>query len=169
MTVSEMTEDRTLNVIREQVGSAAALQNVATLTNDVPVFLEGSVLYPYFAFTARCSVATMIGKRSISLDCLVDGVNGFGATADSFSTEQVVTSDEIRLQSKISIDVAERTAKRTVTHRLGKQLKMIAPFDVQLESAGTVYKRFWIVRVGNSRIMADSVTGNLHPLAASAA
>jgi hypothetical protein len=164
-----MVKEGKFTVIRERVDSATALQNVAGMTDDVSVVVEGSVLYPYFGFTARCSVPTMIGKKELTIDCLVDGINGHGATADSFSTEQAVARDEVRLRSKITDDEARRMAQRTVTHRLGKQLKMIAPFDVQLEAAGTVYKRFWIIRIGDGRIMADSVTGNMHPLSASAA
>jgi hypothetical protein len=164
-----MTKERTLNVIRERVDSNTALRNAAGLTNGVPVFVEGSVLYPYFAFNARCTVATMAGSRSMSVDCLVDGINGLGATADSYSTGEVTACDDVQLQTKVAVDDAQRTAQRTVTHRLGKQLKMIAPFDVQLEAAGTIYKRFWIMRVGDGRIMADSVTGNMHSLNASAA
>ena len=158
-----------LNVIREQVDSGTALQNIAGMTDDVPVFVEGSVLYPYFAFSARCTIPTMIGRQAMSVDCLVDGINGLGATTDSFSTAQTLATDEVRLQTRITNEDAGRAAQRTVTHSLGKQLKMIAPFDVQLESAGTIYKRFWIIRIGNGRIMADSVTGNMHPLSAIAA
>jgi len=165
----KMAREGRLTIIRERVDSTTALQNVAGMTDDVAVVVEGSVLYPYIAFTARCAVPTMIGKKEITVDCLVDGVNGHGATADSFSTEQMVACDEVRLQSKITDGEARRTAQRTVTHRLGKKLKLIAPFDVQLEAAGTVYKRFWIIRIGDGRIMADSVTGNMHPLSASAA
>lgn len=164
-----MAREKTICVIREQVGSSTALRNVEGMMADVPVFLEGSVLYPYLKLTARSTVPTIVGKRRISVDCLVDGVNGHGATADSYSTEQAIAGGEIRLQTKITVDDAERTARRTVTHRLGKQLKMIAPFDVQLESAGTIYRRFWIIRIGDGRVMADSVTGGMHPLHASAA
>ena len=164
-----MNKEEKFAVIHERVDSTTALQNVSSVTDDVHAVIECSVLYPYIAFTAQCAVPTMIGKKEITVDCLVDGVNGHGATADSFSTEQTVAGDEVRLQSRITDDEAQRTAQRTVTHRLGKKLKLIAPFDVQLEAAGTVYKRFWIIRIGDGRIMADSVTGNLHPLSASAA
>ncbi len=164
-----MNKEGKFAVIRERVDSITALQNVASMTDGVPAVIEGSVLYPYIGFTAQCRVPTMIGKKEICIDCLVDGVNGHGATADTFSTGQTVARDEVRLQARITDDEAQRTAQRTVTHRLSKQLKMIAPFDVQLEAAGTVYKRFWIIRIGDGRIMADSVTGNMHPLSASAA
>ncbi len=164
-----MNKEQTLSIIRQRVDSTTALQNVAGMTDNVPVFVESSVLYPYIGFTARCSVPTIIGKTAMTVDCLVDGINDLGATAESFSTELTVACDEVRLQSKITASDARQTAQRTVTHRLGKQLKMIAPFDVQLEATGVVYKRFWIIRIGDGRIMADSVTGNMHPLRASAA
>lgn len=164
-----MNKEKVLNVILEQVDSTTALRNVAGMTGNVPVVNEGSVLYPYIGFTARCSVPTIVGKKAMTVDCLVDGINGLGATAESFSTAEIVASDELQLQSKITNGDARRTAQRTVTHRLGKELKMIAPFDVQLEATGVMYKRFWIIRVGDSRIMADSVTGNMHPLSATAA
>jgi len=105
----------------------------------------------------------------MSVGCLVDGINGFGATADPFSTGHAFACDEIRLQPKITNDEARRIALRTVTHRLSRQLRMIAPFDVQLEAGGIIYKRFWIIKIGSGRIMTDSVTGNMHPLSASAA
>ena len=165
----KMTEERIINVIRGQVDSTTALRHVEGMTGNVSVIFEGSVLYPYIGYTARCNVPTMIGMKKVSVTCLVDGVNGLGATADSFRTEEALTHDEVRLQSKITADDAQRTARRTVTHRLGKKLKMIAPFDVQLETAGIVYKRFWIIRIGDGRIMADSVTGNMHPLSMTAA
>ena len=164
-----MVKEKLLTVIREQVDSATALQNIAGMTDGVSGVVERSVLYPYIRFTASCSVPTMIGRKAISLDCLVDGINGLGATADPFSTGQLVLCDEVRLQPKITTDEAQRTAQRTVTHQLGRQFRMIAPFDVQLEAAGTIYKRFWIIMIGDGRIMTDSVTGNMHTLSATAA
>ena len=164
-----MVKEKTIAVIREQVDSATALQNIAGMADNFSAVVERSVLYPYFRFTAQCSVPTMIGRKAISVDCLVDGINGLGATADPFSTGQLVLCDEVRLQPKITTDEAQRTAQRTVTHQLGRQFRMIAPFDVKLEAAGTIYKRFWIIKIGNGRIMTDSVTGNMHTLNATAA
>lgn len=165
----KMTKAKKVSVICGQVDSMAALRNIDAMTDDVPVVMDGSVLYPYFGFIASCSVPTLIGKKALSVTCLVDGVNGLAATADAFRTEEESAQDEIRLQSKITNSDARRTAQRAVTHRLGKELKMIAPFDVQLETMGIVYKRFWIIRIGDRRIMTDSVTGNMHPLSATAA
>jgi hypothetical protein len=164
-----MARGRTFTGIREQVDSTTALKNIAGITDDVSAVVEESVLYPYFRFTTQCTVPTMIGKKGMSVDCLVDGMNNLGATADRFATDQLVSCDEIWLQPRITIEQAQRTAQRTVTHQLSKQLRMIAPFDVHLESEGTIYKRFWIIRIGDSRIMTDSVTGSMHPLNAKSA
>ncbi len=48
-------------------------------------------------------------------------------------------------------------------------MRMIAPFDVVLESSTLIYRGFWIVRVGTGRIMLDSVTGGMQSLRASVA
>jgi hypothetical protein len=164
-----MVKQKTLTVIREQFDSAAALRRIEDLTQDVSASIEQKLYYPYYGFSANCTVRTMIGRKSLSIDCLVDGINGLGATADPFVTEEIAVADEMRLLSRISHDEAVRTAQRNLTHQLSKKLKMIAPFDVTLESNGTVYRGFWIVALSNGRIMIDSVTGGIHPLSASAA
>lgn len=164
-----MARDRTLAVIRGHIESGAALQKFAENSTDVAAVLERAVLYPYLRFTARCVVPTISGRKTISVDCLIDGIHGQGATADVFASDDIIVSNETQLHATIREDDARRTAERTVTHRLGKELRMIAPFDVRLEARGTVYKRFWIVRAGTERIMMDSVTGHLHPLQTSAA
>lgn len=164
-----MNSDRRLTVICGQVDCGTALRHISEQTAGIAVAFERSVLYPYLWFTAQCSVPTIGGRKAISVDCLVDGVNGHGATTDAFLTDTVRLSDETQLPRGITRDASRRTAQRTVTHRLGKKLKMIAPFDVRLEERGTVYKRFWIVRVGDGRVMIDSVTGSMHPLSARAA
>ena len=46
---------------------------------------------------------------------------------------------------------------------------MIASFDVAMHSRGLVHKRFWIVETKDTRVMVDSTTGGLHPLAMRAA
>ena len=80
-----------------------------------------------------------------------------------------MVTDENHLKPELSDGEAGKIAQRTVTHQLGKKLKMIAPFDVTLDMKGMVYRSFWIVRIGDSRIMVDSVTGSMHPVRASAA
>ena len=163
-----MNEDNAVNVIRGQVDLHTALRSVASMAAGAPVVAERSVLYPYRAFNVRCSVATLSGPRSVSLRCLVDGINDVGATADAYVTDRLPANGELRLDAGVAPRDAERTAWRTITLRLGRTFRTIAPFGVQLEPAGLVYKRFWILRAGEARIMTDSVTGHVHPLNAAA-
>ncbi len=164
-----MTRERTLTVIRGQIDAGAVLQDLADKATGVPVVLERSVLYPYSWFKARCRVPTIGGTKTITVDCLVDGINGHGMTADAFASDAIIDAGEKILCPIVNNDDAREIAQRTVTHGLGKKLKMIAPFDVCPEEQGTVYKRFWIVRMGAGRAMIDSVTGGMHPLRATAA
>jgi hypothetical protein len=163
-----MDSKKMLTVIREQVDGPTALQNVREITGGAGA-IEQKLAYPYFQFAASCSVPTMVGRQGVSVDCLVDGINGQGATADPLYTEQRVVPVEDCLQVGISIDDATRIAHRTVTHQLGRKMRMIAPFNVKLESTGIVHRFFWIVWTGDGRIMIDSVTGSMYPLSASAA
>ena len=164
-----MADEKMLTVIREQVDASAALQSIHAVRGDVAGVVEQKMMYPYYRFRASCKVPTIIGKQDVAVDCLVDGANGLGATADPFATDQVSVTDENHLQPELSNGEAVKIAQRTVTHQLGKKLKMIAPFDVTLEAKGMIYRSFWIVRVGDSRIMVDSVTGGMHSLSANAA
>jgi len=164
-----MADVKMLTVIREQVDASAALQSIHVARGDVAGVVEQKMVYPYYLFRADCKIPTIVGKQDVSVDCLVDGINGLGATADPFITEHLNVTDEDHLKSEISNSEAVKVAHRTVTHQLGKKLKMIAPFDVTLEAKGMIYRSFWIVRIGDSRIMVDSVTGGMHPLSASAA
>jgi len=164
-----MADVKMLTVIREQVDASAALQSIHVVRGDVAGVVEQKLVYPYYLFRAGCKIPTIVGKQDVSVDCLVDGINGLGATADPFITEQLNVTDENHLKSEISNSEAVKVAHRTVTHQLGKKLKMIAPFDVTLEARGMIYRSFWIIRIGDRRIMVDSVTGGMHPLSASAA
>lgn len=164
-----MADAKMLTVIREQVDASAVLQSIQAASGNVAGVIEQKMVYPYYRFKASCKIPTIVGKQGVAVDCLVDGINGLGATADPFSTEQLKVTDESLLKPEISNSEAVKIAHRTVTHQLGKKLKMIAPFDVTLEAKGMIYRSFWIVRIGDSRIMVDSVTGGMHPLSASAA
>ena len=66
-------------------------------------------------------------------------------------------------------DSAAAIAQRTVTHRMGKKLRMIASFDISIVPRGMVHKRFWIVQSIEAKVMVDSTTGSLHPLKLKAA
>ena len=164
-----MADEKMLTVIREQVDASAALQSIHAVRGDVAGVVEQKLYYPYYRFKAGCKVPTMIGKQDVAVDCLVDGINGLGATADPFITDKLMVTNENLLHPDISRDEAVKIAHRTVTHQLGKKLKMIAPFEVTLEATGLVYRSFWIVRIGDSRIMIDSVSGGMHPVRANAA
>jgi len=164
-----MTEKKELTVICQQFDAVTALQRIASIAGDVSGTIEQKLLYPYFHFTAHCTVPTMIGRRAITVECLVDGINGTGATADPFASEKVMVPDEMRLLPGVTEGAAARIARGTVTHELGRKLRMIAPFDVTLESSETIYRGFWVLGIGGGRIMLDSVTGGMHTLSATAA
>jgi len=159
-----MTKREQVVIVRGSITSTDALCLVSSLTGDVEVQLKPDVIYPYYCFDANCSVPTLAGRKEIKLICLVDAVNGLGATADNFElkTEALPVSKllPVELDTRAATDIAQRT----VTHRMGKKLRMIASFDVSIVPRGMVHKRFWIVQSSDARVMVDSTTGNLHPL-----
>ena len=151
-------------VVRGSITSRDALCLASSLTGDMNVTLEPAMIYPYYCFDASCSVSTLAGRKDISLLCLVDAVNGLGATADSFEFKKEAVHSEDLLPCEVRSDEAADIAQRTVTHRMSRKLRMIASFDVAIVPRGVVHKRFWIVQSSEARIMVDSTTGNLHPL-----
>jgi len=153
-----------VDIVCDSITSREALCLVSSLTGDPNVTLEPAMIYPYYCFDAHCSVPTLAGRKEVSLLCLVDAVNGLGATADRFEqmTESVCAED--MLSTDITGDEAADIAHRTVTHHLGRKLRMIASFDAAIMPRGIVHKRYWIVQSSDARIMVDSTTGNLHPL-----
>lgn len=153
-----------VDVVCGSITSRDALGLVSSLTSDVGSTLESEMTYPYYCFDAHCSVPTLAGRKKVSMLCLVDAVNGLGATADSFELKKESVRQEYLLSTKVNNDDAADIAQRTVTHRMGRKLRMIASFDVAIVPRGIVHKRFWIVQSGDSRIMVDSTTGKLHPL-----
>jgi len=151
-------------VIRGALTSTDALCVVASLTGDLDARIEKEVIYPYFCFEARCTVPTLSGRKAIDMVCLVDAVNGIGATADEFQLTRERLPAARLMATEIDADEALATARGTVTHRLGRKLRTITSFDVELVPRGLVHKRFWIVRSSDARIMVDSTNGSLHPL-----
>lgn len=164
-----MADGNMLTIIRERVDASTALQSLQAVSGNIAGVVEQKMLYPYYRFAASCKIPTITGRQDVAVNCLVDGVNGLGATADPFITDRLRVTDENELKTEISRGGAVRIARRAVTHRLGRKFRMIAPFDVTLEAKGMIYRGFWIVRIGDSRVMVDSVTGGTHPLRASAA
>jgi len=159
-----MTAETDLVIIRGALGATDALCVVASLTGDVEANVEAEVIYPYYCFDARCSVPTLAGRKSLSLVCLVDAVNGLGATADAFELTRETVCRAVAIEAEVDADDAERTASRTISHHLGRKLRTITSFDVEVRPRGLVHKRFWIVRSSEAKVMVDSTTGNLHPL-----
>lgn len=151
-------------VIRGALTSTEALCVVASLTGDVEASVEKDIIYPYHCFEARCLVPTLAGRKKLDMICLVDAVNGIGATADEFQLTRERIDVEQQLATEIDADKALEIARGTVTHRLGRNLRTITSFDVELLPRGLVHKRFWIVRSSEARIMVDSTNGSLHPL-----
>ena len=151
-------------VIRGALNATDALCVVASLTGDFEARVEKEVIYPYYCFDADCSIPTLAGRKALTMICLVDAVNGLGATADNFEQKNENLGAQTLLAAEIEPDAAGEIAHRTVTHRLGRKLRTIATFDVQLKARGIVHKRFWIVRTSDARVMVDSTSGGLHPL-----
>ena len=151
-------------VIRGAINRTDALCIVASLTGDVEANVEKEMIYPYYCFDASCRVPTLAGRKDLSMVCLVDAVNGLGATADYFELKKESVPADRLLAADIEAEEAGSIAQRTVTHRLGKKLRTIASFDVDVRPRGLVHKRFWIVRTEAARVMVDSTNGGLHPL-----
>ncbi len=159
-----MPDRQQVVVIRGAINATDALCVVASLTGDVEASVEKEMIYPYHCFDANCSVPTLVGRKEISMLCLVDAVNGLGATADSFELKKETVCGARLLDADIEAAEAAAIAQRTVTHRLGRKLRTITSFDVCVTPRGLVHKRFWIVRTREARVMVDSTNGGLHPL-----
>ena len=157
------------HVIRESIDADAAIDLVAALSDHDSAHIEKKMYYPYFRFAGQCTVPALFGRRAMQINCLVDAVSGLGATADSYNVVQRHLRDGESINIGITAEQAERSAQRTVTHRLSRQMRVIAPFDLDLDTGGVVYKGYWIVSSGNVRAMVDSVNGSMHPLRSRAA
>lgn len=164
-----MAERRQVIVIRGAISETDAVGVVASLSGDVDATVEMEMIYPYYRFDANCAVPTMAGCKDLSMFCLVDAVNGLGATADSFELEKESVTSEQLLGDEVDPDDAAAIAVRTVSHRLGRKLRTIRSFNVEVQPRGLVYKRFWIVKTIDVRVMVDSTNGGLHPLTLRAA
>jgi hypothetical protein len=158
-----------LDVIREQVDAASALRSIDTLAGAATASVERKMYYPYYCFTANCAVPTLFGRKTMTVNCLVDGVSGLGATSGAFSIDPATVPADALLQLAVSAREAESAARRTVSHQLGRKLRMIASFQVDIEPQSIVYKGFWIIRSQDTLVMVDSSSGCIHPLSSRAA
>jgi hypothetical protein len=162
-------EHEKLVVIRGSFNATDALCVVASLTGDVEAHVASDIIYPYYCYDVECSVPTLAGRKNVSMICLVDAANGLGATADSFELKKETIPVSRILATDIDADTATRIATRTVTHRMGKELRTIADFDVEMKPRGLVHKRFWIVQTSEARLLVDSTTAGWFPLKLEAA
>lgn len=159
-----MTEVPTVEVIRGSFAATKARRLVAAVTGDRSAAVEGEICYPYHSFSADCRVPTLAGRKMLSLACLVDAVNGLGATAGRFSVAGEPVAPQDILVQEVGGQTAAGIAQRTIVDHLGRKLRSIAHFEVSLTSRGLIHKRFFIVRCAKARMMVDSTTGLMHPL-----
>ena len=164
-----MTDVHTLNVILENVDAATALQKIDALAGTATAHIERKMHYPYYRFTANCTVPTLFGKKAMTVHCLVDGVSGLGATASAYAIKTETVQADTVLQLDISAREAISAARRTVSHQLSRKLRMIASFQIDIEPRSLVYKGFWIIRTQDTLVMVDSSSGCIHPLNSRAA
>lgn len=156
--------DNRIVMIRGSFNATDALCVVASLTGEADAQVEKDVIFPYYCFDASCRAPAATGRKDVSVICLVDAVNGLGATADSFELKKEPVKASRLMDLAIDDEHARRIAERTVTHRLSKSFRAIANFDVRLTSRGLVHKRFWIVRTREARLLVDSTTAGWFPL-----
>ena len=158
-----------ISVIRQQVDAASALRSIDALAGAATASIERKMYYPYYRFKANCAVPTLFGRKTMTVNCLVDGVSGLGATSGAFSIDSATVPADAPLQLAVSAGEAERAARRTVSHQLSRKLRMIASFQVDIEPQSIVYKGFWIIRSQDTLVMVDSSSGCIHPLSSRAA
>lgn len=159
-----MAEQISITVIDGCVDRAAALEIVASLDTAAQVEVERLLYYPYQRFSATGCVPGLFANRDVESECLVDAINGVAATSDDFETREVEAESADVLEPQVAHSAARKSARRYVSHSLGRNSKSIADFMVAVVEAGVVYKAFWMVRSGRQRFIVDSATGYLHTI-----
>jgi len=164
-----MSKMEMISLIKESLGSSDALHVVDAIAGSRVARLDRKIYYPYFWFSAECSAPTLFGNKPVSASCLIDGCSGIGATSDQFIVGESSVAAAAVLNRKTSENEAKRAAHGFLTHNLGRRLRTIGHFNVELEPLGLVHKAFWLVRCGGTVVMVDSLTGCLHTLGERAA
>ena len=163
--MTAMHDERVVALIRAEIGAGEAMSTVASVAGVTDVAVDRQIYYPYHWYRAAGSAPGLFGRRPVSLSCLVDACNGVVSTADSFTLDEVTVSGAVLVSARQDAGEAGLAARRYVTHALGRGLRTVANFNVDLDHRGVVYKSFWALRCGDSRVLLDGVTGRLHPLA----
>jgi hypothetical protein len=164
-----MTKRETISIIHESIDSGEALRIVNSVAGSNAARIERKVFYPYFWFSAACSAPTPFGSKAISAVCLVDACNGIGATSDPVIARDTSVPADALLIPKTDEGEAQRAAHRFLSHQLGRRLRTIGNFAVELEGHGLIHKAFWLIRCGGTVVMVDSLSGCLHSLGERAA
>lgn len=157
------TELQSVDVVAGHFDRVAAARAVGRVA-QAEAHVERCVYYPYHWYRVAGSAPSWLGRRKVALGCLVDARSGVARTADEFDVEKsVVPVGDLMQPNKDSV-TAEREAQRYVSHALGRNLRTIANFDIELDHCGVVYKAFWILRCGETRVLLDSASGELQVL-----
>jgi len=164
-----MSKRQNISLIRTGVDAGEAERIVNSIAGTDNAHSERQVFYPYGWFTVACTAPTLFGRKPLTATCLVDACNGIGATADPFLVDDIAVPAEAVLEVRMSDQRARKSAHRFLTHNLGRRLKTLGHFDVELTYHGVMHKAFWLVRCDNTLVMVDSVTGDLHKLMEQAA
>ena len=161
-----MITKEVIRAIKHNIDGRSAEQLIQSIAPEDEVEMIQKFYYPYYCFKANCDIPTLRGRRKIATQCLVDGRNGLGATADPF----IENFEEVEIDSVIKVcsdqDKLKQSAFRYLTHSLGRRFKALTNFNVAIISQRLVYKLFWGIRFGNQFVIIDSMTGLIHPLEA---
>ena len=126
---------------------------------------ERRVFYPYYRFRIDASSRALWRTRHFATECLVDARTGRAATAEELRVlRQSVDSNEVLLAT-LDATRAHQVAMRYASHALSRSFKVVRNFGLQLTDAGIVHRPFEIVCVEGSRLLFDTLTGDVHPLA----
>jgi len=116
--------------------------------------------YPYFFFQANYQVPILFLQKQLSVNCMIDALNGQAATTDGFQVFETEVAHEDVLVSRINENQAKKYGKRYMINHLGQSLKCIANFDVSMCFKNTVYKSFWVFEMNGCSLIIDSVNGS---------
>lgn len=161
-----MNKTSRVPVICEQVSAAEAIEIAAAAGDMIGVRGATCIHYPYYWYRAHGSAPGLFGRRSLTLDCLVDARSGVASTTDRFTIEERRLADSVQLTARHSTDDARGAAQRCLAHSLGRRLRTIADFQLNLDECGLVYKTYWVVDCAGEDLLVDSGNGAFHPLQA---
>lgn len=160
---------RRVVVMPGEFDAAAAVDAVRNIGGSGDVRIDRAVWYPYFSFDASCRVPTFGGRRAVTVPCLVDAINGVAMTCDRFHAAEVQLESSALLAARVEYEAAANAARKIVLHQLGKRARMIANFHIDLDRPQLMYRRFWIVTVGERLSLVDSVSGAVQAMQVTAA